>query len=474
MKVFMKLLGAIVALSLILCVIFSAYTLYQIYYWKKVGTYTADLGDISAFSSSYSFFPGDPVPLLAHTTKDAEARLYRLGATLEDMNRTVAVPKTLQNAAYSVQEGVDWTPVADVDTTGLQPGLYAVEIKQVDSEAKPFWLSFVLKSRSPKPITVIASTYTWESYNDFGGISRYVNTRINSAAEKFLKFAYERLGIRTPSAVMATKRPNVAVSEDLAKGHNPMEPAFSKMVRGEWALIAFLEREGYDYAVYTDHDMVASPEPLNASIVVLNGHCEYWTQEMIYAFENYIHRGGRAFVTAGNPIFRPVEIRGNSLRFAMEDLPRSYISSLIGAFYTNEGQGSSAPFRVRAADHWVFKNTGLTNGATFGERSLSLPLPQPPSNGDPYPDGASGGYTSKIGEGSGAFVRLADGLNAEGAANMVYRDTEAGGWVFNTASLLFTGALLIDPVVAQITRNVLEEGISKAEGKRFVHAQPMD
>lgn len=471
MKIYMRIFGIIILLGLICGAAFSGYTLYQIYYWKKVGSYTADLGDVSAFSSSYSFFPGDAVPIFAHTTKDAEARLYRLGETLQDTGRTVPVPKTLQSDAYTVLEGLDWRPVAEFDTAGLEPGLYAAEIKQVDSAATPFWLAFVLKSRSPKPIAVIASTHTWESYNDFGGISRYNNTRINKVARKFLKFANEELGIRTPSAVLPTKRPNASVSADLLNSRNPMEPAFSKLVRGEWALIAFLEREGYDYAIYTDLDLERSSDPLNASVLVLNGHCEYWTQEMIYGFENYLHRGGRVFVSAGNPIYRPVEIRGNSLRFVMEDLPRAYVSSLIGSFFTNEGQGSAAPFQVHQANHWVFAKTGLTNGATFGERSLLLPLRVPPPNGAPYPDGASGGYTLKVGEGSGAFVRLADGLNAEGGANMVYRDTEAGGWVFNSGSFTFTGSLFVDPVIAQITRNLLNEGISDPEHKRFVRAE---
>jgi hypothetical protein len=64
--------------------------------------------------------------------------------------------------------------------------------------------------------------------------------------------------------------------------------------------------------------------------------------------------------------------------------------------------------------------------------------------------GGSGIHTQKIGIGSEQFEILAVGTNEWGPAYMVYRDTPAGGWVFNSSSATFTSCLNADPSAAKV------------------------
>ena len=101
------------------------------------------------------------------------------------------------------------------------------------------------------------------------------------------------------------------------------------------------------------------------------------------------------------------------------------------------------------AGHWVFAGSGLTNGDEFGHATLH----------ERMPGGASGHETDKRTASSPAqAMLLAKGANPDGGgAEMVYFEASGpnGGAVFSAGSITFIAALLVDPVVAAITDNVL-------------------
>jgi hypothetical protein len=131
---------------------------------------------------------------------------------------------------------------------------------------------------------------------------------------------------------------------------------------------------------------------------------------------------------------------------------------------------------VLRPDHWVFAGTALRSDDLFGAESANRPsfdiaghqhlrgtidLEGQPQNG------ASGFFTSKVGPGSGAFSLLAVGTNPRGPAQMVYRDTPGGGWIFNASSITFNGALFRDAAVARIVRNLMDDAIGRSrQGER--------
>jgi hypothetical protein len=120
---------------------------------------------------------------------------------------------------------------------------------------------------------------------------------------------------------------------------------------------------------------------------------------------------------------------------------------LLGVVYTDSGIMTAAPYRVLAADHWVFEGTSLKNGDTFGEKSLHMRIP----------GGASGHETDKISPKSPSNTKLlAKGLNPDnGGAEMVIHETASGGAVFSAGSITYISSIWVDEKVSQITGNVL-------------------
>lgn len=440
---------------------FGAWSFYQLYHWKKKGKYAAELGDISAYIGRPSYTMGEIVPLHVHTTRDATARIYRLGRELEDTGIQIPVPRTLQSNRYSTLEGVDWHPTAEANSDALRPGMYAIALRQNGNEAAAFWVLLIVKPREPKPVAVIASTNTFDAYNEFGGISRYENRRLNRVTRALGRMLMMVFEIELPPVDLPMTRPNTAISEELARWQSPLKPAFSKLIKNEWSLIAFLEREGIDYAVYGDEDFAFSEMPRESNVIIFHGHAEYWSDEMFFNLESYLRSGGRLIVSAGNPLFRPVEYAGPHRKYRIRDYDRYFVSRLIGTFLTFYWKKPPTPYRVQMADHWVFNGTGLENGDLLGKQSTALHRPY---RGDGEPGltgGASGMYTQKISTGGGAFSVLAKGLDEIEGAHMVYRDTEHGGWVFNTSSGAFTGSLLVDGQSATLFRNLIEEAVAR-------------
>ena len=123
-------------------------------------------------------------------------------------------------------------------------------------------------------------------------------------------------------------------------------------------------------------------------------------------------------------------------------------ANLLGVVCTTAGIMTAAPYQVLDADHWIFANTGVKNGETFGEASLH----------ERVPGGASGHETDKTSPSSPPNIEIiARGLNPDrGGAEMVYYETESGGAVFSVGSITYPASILVDETVSRITTNVIE------------------
>ena len=74
---------------------------------------------------------------------------------------------------------------------------------------------------------------------------------------------------------------------------------------GDLHLIDWLEAQGHEYDVITDHDLLRDgADLLNRYSVVLTGtHPEYYTREMVDAWEDYLCAGGRCMYLGANGIY---------------------------------------------------------------------------------------------------------------------------------------------------------------------------
>ena len=336
-------------------------------------------------------------------------------------------------------------------------------------------------------VAVLASTNTWNAYNNFGGRSHYINadrlppTPIVNARQDLRRYrvgsypewqapdeAYLPLSFERPEP--CNSLPEDAEVTDAIPGRQQCH-----LAPAEWRLLGWLERENFAYDYYAESQLDAGDLDLDAyRVLILSTHPEYWSRRMYERVKEWVfRRGGRLMYLGGNGLNCEVEYpdtatmrcksqlisRGGSLGPIDPDDPNHVFesrfdrtveseASLLGVVCTDTGIMTAAPYRVVQSVHWAFHGTGLREGDVFGEASLH----------ERCHGGASGHETDKRSAASPAnTVLLAKGLNPdEGGAEMVIHEPEGGGAVFSAGSITYPASLLVDDAVSRVTRNVLE------------------
>jgi hypothetical protein len=469
MLAFAFLAGAVVTAVCVIGIALAVPLLWDLVRFKR-GVYRIDPGRIAGYAERYSFTQGEPIDLFIHSDQPLTVTPLLLAATWEPVGDSLRLGAQRQDGCFDRRRGMRWSKSATVDSRSLPPGLYQFLLRQDADPAARFAIPIIIKDGQPHPLSVVLTTNTWDAYNTYGGISHYENhyvCRLSQALARILK---------RPSWIsecVPRQRPNVLFSDEVKD--SDFDGAYSSfLVRNELQFLVFLARNGYAYGVYDDWDMAHDPTLQEADALVFCGHSEYWTDAMFYQFERFVARGGKVFRAIagmeGQASFTPL---GLSFGHRPEDM---IANGLVGAHTDPEGSFTAAPYRVLRPDHWVFAGTSLRPDELFGAESANRPsfdiaghqhlrgtidLEGQPQNG------ASGFFTSKVGPGSGAFSLLAVGTNPRGPAQMVYRDTPAGGWIFNASSIAFNGALFHDAAVARIVRNLMDDAVGRSrQGER--------
>ncbi|MEQ4721519.1 N,N-dimethylformamidase beta subunit family domain-containing protein [Nonomuraea sp. B19D2] len=220
-------------------------------------------------------------------------------------------------------------------------------------------------------------------------------------------------------------------------------------------------------------------------LLLINGHDEYWSWEMRDTVEEFARRGGNIAIFSGNTCWWQVRFE-DDLRtmvcyrdatadpMAATDPGRVTVewpsdpvnrpeNTLTGLSFRN-GAGcwvdsrvmSQESYTARFAGHWVFEGTGLADGDTFGRGAIGYETDAADLEwvaGVPRVTGRDGTPPS--------FVVLATAdlshwrrYGKGGAATMGVHRLGAGT-IFNAGTINW-GNTLHDPVLATITRNVLD------------------
>jgi N,N-dimethylformamidase beta subunit-like protein len=437
------------------------------------GIYHVHAGPVSGYADRYSFTAGDTIDLYVHSSEPVVLTIFRLAQTWEPVGDRVRLDKQLQSSSFDRRKGMSWTKAATaIDSTGFRPGLYRFMLRHECDESAQFAIPIIIKDRKPNPLSVILATHTWDAYNTFGGISHYENHHIWGLS-RLISTVLKRPN--WGSMCVPSRRPNALFSDE-ARGDDFDAPYTSFLVRNEIQFLVFLARHGYEYGVYDDGDLANDPAIQRAKVLAFCGHSEYWTDNMFFAFERFLAHGGKVFRTNAG-----MEGKALSTPLGLNFGPRpsqTISNALVGTHTDSQGQFTAAPFRVLRPDHWVFAGTGLQSSDVFGKECKNRPSFDVPGHqhlrdrtdleGQPQ-KGASGFFTSKVGPGSGAFSKLATGMNPRGPAHMVYRNTPEGGWIFNASSISFNGALLCDKTVERIVCNLMDDatvsGFVRREGE---------
>ncbi len=440
---------------------------------------------------------GEAVHFRVHAVEPYKLGLYRYGyhkAFIRnigwyDNHGPRAGMQTLPDGHF-VESGVCWHNGfglhRQVIVAPEQSGLYYFHAKgesaahalvpklQFGNEGGGAFFSFPLVVAPAQPsaaIAVLASTNTWNAYNAFGGRSNYVMAAkmldeplVNSVSDlpryRLSDYGEWKSAVEFNPLSFDRPEPYNHVPEEV-ECCDPIEGRQAcHLAPAEWRLLGWLERQGYAYDLYADHQLHSGVLDLNAyRVLILSVHPEYWSEEMYRAVKRWVfERGGKLLYLGGNGINCKIEyLEGGACMRCLNYWPDGYESrfhyeveseaNLLGVVYSDAGAMTVAPYEVVAANHWILAGTGLKRGDLFGTKVLH----------QRYGDGASGHETDKISPSSPKhIILLAKGRNPDdGGAHMTYFEAASGGAVFSAGSITYPTALLCDEPTSAITANVL-------------------
>ncbi len=448
-----------------------------------------------------------------HSVEAYHLSLWRYGLTKElvrplgwfDEHGPRAAMQITPDGDYT-QTGVNWNQVGYSSPHHTQfaeaperSGLYYLHAKTSAGAFFSFpWI--VAPKRPTARIAVLCNTMTANAYNRFGGRSNYVcatglpeRPTVNARQDlpRYGGGSFAEWGAPDDDYLpLSFERPEPLnhIAEDTVVSDPIVGRDACHTCPVDWRLLAWLEREGYEYDLYAENQLHAGELPLEEyRILILDAHPEYWTREMYVLVKKWVwEKGGRLMYLGGNGLNCEVDIlpdgamRCKSMLLStggdlgMEDPDRPGVryesrmhrtleneAGLLGVVCTEAGIMTAAPFKTVHAEHWALAGTGLREGDLFGEACLQ----------ERVPGGASGHETDKMSAFSPPGTTLiAKGTNPdEGGSEMVTYETPSGGAVFSVGSITYIPSLLVDVSVSRITRNVIERflrGIEVRAGKR--------
>ena len=393
----------------------------------------------------------------------------------------------------------EWTVPSDAPS-----GLYAGLVRLVgQEEAKALAITFAVVRRTPRrpgSVALLLATNTWFAYG---------RRPTNEQPIAGLSASYYSNHVSgQPFFHVSTLAPIPRADPFGFESERAAFTRHSHLVRPERFAEAWLEREGYAYEVITDHDLHEEPGLLaRFSALVIAGHSEYWTDDARQGVLDYLATGGKVVALTGNTLYwrmtfdpshQVLECRKTAEQEDVRWLPPwrwgerwhsddgeaggGYplvgrpADEVIGLDFTgmiDDGTPTSfASFEVVAPDHPLFhapEVVPVTEHGRIGERNLNGPK----ASGyefDATPDVV--GYRDEPLPGTTVLASAHGQRNIEWAGRTTDRggdiilwDREDGGRVFSVGSIGVTGALIADPGLRVLLRNVMAEfGVSRHGG----------
>jgi hypothetical protein len=451
----------------ILLVVFSLLVIFiSHFFYTRINiyqSYDVKLENVLAFTEKVSVKEGEPILLKIHSKEDCFGQLFKIKDSISLVLDSIEIEEFNQSDNYNPIVGFAWRTNLIISTDSLSSGYYLFKVVEKKNSENLYYHPILITPKKAGKISIISSTNTWQSYNSYAGRSNYVDEVSPSYYQKIISF----FPSFKPITYCSDQRPfsfmlnvnnilNVDVSEktihtglitelDTFGIHkNPIIsydtiPSYLQHFFGEQYLIEFMENNSINYGVYSDFDFAYNTDVYDSELIIFHMHSEYWSQEMIGKLETYCAQGGHVIFASGNNMYREVEFYEKGIKIYGE-LDPFLTRSLTGTSYTEITYPKSSSYVVNSAKHWAYSGCGLENGDTV------------------FHEG-SGWETDKIGHGSKDFEVLATGLNRVGPAQMVIKEYENGGWVFNASSMTFTQSLNKDEKASKILLNLINKSI---------------
>lgn len=314
-------------------------------------------------------------------------------------------------------------------------GVFVAKLILTDGSASH--ILFVVRDDSRRPsIRVQLADPTWQAYNAFGGLgdrlyagnSLYHGTDVNQ---------YDNNSAR----VVSYDRPIVNRGA-VDRSYGAVQ--WSTFFTGEYPMVRWLERTGYDVAYMAGLDAAGSL-PLNAPVAMMVGHNEYWSQQMKDVWLAHLAGGNHAFICSSNEAFwRTVGERQDGrrrprlMRCHKDNIPgrQSPPGEWTGTWRTigqpeNDWTGTIfaingpffAPLVVPNTTHPIWRNTDISPGWTSPPQILGFEI-------DTYgPQGTSSAEAGRFMATPGPAVEFASDtlLDIPNGALLIDAGQEYGG-----------------------------------------------
>lgn len=257
---------------------------------------------IAGYTDSLSYLPGDTVNFKVDSGNSAfTINVYRVGFygyNLFGARKKAALtgsPAVQPSPSVNSRGGTEcsWSTTATwsipADAT---PGVYIYQMILSGNRAQG-----VLVVRSTPPgsranaIMLPTADFSWQAYNVWGATT--------DSGTALSGYSGRSLYTSTPSNPGVTGRAfSVSFDRPLTTGgHNGTTFFWDS----EFALVNFLEGNGYDIAYYTMVDIEKDTTiPSKYAVAVSSGHSEYWSKNLRDAFENARDAGTHLFFNTSN------------------------------------------------------------------------------------------------------------------------------------------------------------------------------
>ncbi|HEV8435916.1 MAG TPA: N,N-dimethylformamidase beta subunit family domain-containing protein, partial [Thermoanaerobaculia bacterium] len=328
----------------------------------------------------------------------------------------------------------------------------------------PKHIIFVVKAANPgstSPILVVQPTNTYQAYNAYGGKSTY-----------------------------PTDSPDRATTLSFDRPYDDQN-GLGEFRLWEMPFVNWMTSEGRKFEVATDSDLEDPTLLSHYKLVVFVGHDEYWTATARQNIEAFSRNGGHIAMFSGNNMWYQVRLTNSGRTLvAYKDATTDPITastpalattnwydwpvydpenSVLGLSYRSGGYANKvdAPdvfltkpldqrigYTVADPNNWIFQNTNVTAGSTFGAGASGLEV-----DGTRYNCSANDPLNMTVDGSDGTplnFHIVATTPSDYGHGVIGTYTNSAGGTVFNAGTRDWAQVLGTDPVVTQITRNVLD------------------
>ena len=450
---------------------------------------------IWGYAGSQSVVQGGTINLHVSTTfKSFDFVVYRYGATgLQQMQRVNGLTGQWRDCPNS-HLGCGWPVSYQLAVPeSWRSGLYAVQLMAAgNAPAKDYasWILFVVRPKDPgstSPVLYMLNEFTWQAYNYCNGLSFYPDPASGRGRANYLSF----------------DRP-------YCTGDQPLTPACSF----EWGcapfrnlpLIKWLESNNYVVEYAANSDVHNDPTLLSHYRFFMDdAHDEYWSWPMRDQAEGFIAHGGNAAFFSSNTSFWQVRLEndGRTLVGFKNEVGKDPVlldsdptndrlattnwcfapvnrceTQMLGITYFNGGNGKakscsycSGGFQAWNPSHWIWAGTGVKSGQLFGDKDAygsSVGIAAAEVDGalwqmavgqaEDHTGGHRPGHPGQLRD-PGARHGLAlfgSVKNASGTMGVYTNTAGATVWVTGSWDWAAVGLAVKNPIVAQVTQNVLD------------------